>query len=159
MASTDASEQILELLKESPDAIATIQQVLSAFSSANITKPDPGELFSTSEDQFMTLMMGSLEHAISPRAIRPALASLVGIAWQWVVRQIRNNVTDETCAHALNLGKLAQAFSKMFFAMGRCAFPIYLTRGEADAWFDMWGIINETRMARNPRAFIPFIPL
>ena len=134
MASTDASEQILELLKKSPDAIATIQQVFSAFSSANITKPDPGELFLTSEDQYMTLMLGSLEYAISPHAIRPALAALVGIhsretAWQWVVCQIKNNVIKDTWVHALNLGKLAQASSKMFFAMGRCKFPIYLTWG------------------------------
>ena len=124
MASTDASVQISELLKKSPDAIATIQQVLSTFSSVGITKPDPGELFLTSEDQYMTLMLGSLEYAIFPHAIRPALAALVGIksretAWQWVVCQIRNNVTNETWAHALNLGKLARAFSKMFFAMGR----------------------------------------
>ena len=160
MASTDVTEQILELLKKSPDAIATIQRVLNTFSSVNLTKPDTGELFLTSEDQYMTLMMGSLEYAISPRAIRPASASLVGIssresAWQWVARQIKTNVINETWAHALNLGKLAQAFSKMFFAMGRCKFPIYLTRDKADAWFDMWRIINETRMTRNNWSFIP----
>ena len=94
MASTDMTEQILELLKKSPDAIATIQRVLNTFSSVNITKPDPGELFLASEDQYMTLMMGALEYAIFPHAIRPALASLVGIksretAWQWVVCQIK----------------------------------------------------------------------
>ena len=104
-------------------------------------------------------MMGSFEYAISPHAIRPAFASLVGIssretAWQRVVRQIKNNVTNETWVHALNLGKLAQAFSKMFFAMGRCKFPIYLTRDKADAWFDMWRIINETRMTRNNWTFL-----
>ena len=94
MASNDMTEQIAELLKKSPDAIATIQRVLNTFSSVNITKPDPGELFLTSEDQYMTLMMGSLEYAIFPHAIRPAFASLVGIssresAWQWVVCQIK----------------------------------------------------------------------
>ena len=158
MASTEATDQISELLKKSPDAIATIQGVLNTFCSANITKPDPGELFLTNEDQYVTLMMGALEYAISPHAIRPALASLVGIksretAWQWVVCQIKNNVTNEAWVHALNLGKLAQAFSKMFFAMGRCKVPIYLARDKADAWFDMWRIINETRMPRNNWTF------
>ena len=38
--------------------------------------------------------------------------------------------------------------------MGRCKFPIYLTRDKADAWFDMWGIINETRMTRNSWTFL-----
>ena len=132
------TEQILELLKKSPDAIATIQRVLNTFSSVNITKPDPGELFLTSGDQNVALMMGALEYSISPHAIKPAFASLVGIAcretaWQCVVCQIKTNVTNEAWAHALNLGKLAQAFSEIFFTMGRCKFPIYLTRDKADA--------------------------
>ena len=119
MASTDVTEQILELLKKSPGAIAAIQRVLNTFCSVNITKPDPGELFLTNEDQYMALMMGALEYAIFPHAIKPALASLVGIksretAWKWVVCQIKNNVTNESWVHALNLGKLAQAFSKKF---------------------------------------------
>ena len=154
MASTDVTEQNLELLEKSPDAIAAIQRELNTFASAKIFKPDPGELLLTSEDQYVTLMMVSLEYAIFPHALRPAFASLVGIssresAWQWVARQIKNNVINETWAHASNLGKLAQAFSKMFFAMGRGKFPIYLTRNKADDWFDMWRIINETRMTRN----------
>ena len=123
MASTDVTEQILDLLEKSPDAIATIQQVLSTFFSVNITEPGPGELFLTSEDQYVTLMLGSLEYAIFPHAIRPALAALVGIhsgetAWQWVVCQIKNNVINETWVHALNLGKLAQAFSQDVFCDG-----------------------------------------
>ena len=114
-------------------------------------------------------MMGPVEYAIFPNAIRPAFSSFVGIttresAWQWVVHQVRTNVVNETWAHASNLGKLAHAFSKMFFAMGRKKFPIYLTREKADAWFDMWKIINETRMTRDnwtfwARTLIPFIPL
>ena len=125
----------------------------------NITTPDPGELFLTNEDQYLALMMGALEYAIFPHAIKPAFASLVGIlcretAWQWVVCQIKTHVTNETWVHASNLGKLAQAFSKIFFAMGRCKFPIYLTRDKAEAWFDMWRIINETRMTRNNWSFL-----
>ena len=33
--------------------------------------------------------------------------------------------------------------------MGRCKFPIYFTGDNGEAWFDMWRIINETRMTRN----------
>ena len=107
----------------------------------------------------MSVMMGALEYAIFPHAIRPALSSSVGIksretAWQWVVRQIRNNVTNEAWVHASNLSKLAQAFSKVFFAMGRCKFPIYFTKDKADAWSDMWRMINETRMIRNNWSFL-----
>ena len=71
MASTDATEQILELLKKSPDAMAAIQSVLRTFCSASITKPDPGEFFPTDEDQYMALMMGALEYSIFPHAIKP----------------------------------------------------------------------------------------
>ena len=61
MAATDTSEQILELLKKSPDAIDAIQRVLYDLSSLNITKTDTRGLFLTSEDQYMALTMGALE--------------------------------------------------------------------------------------------------
>ena len=159
MASNDVTEKILDLLNQSPDASEALQPVLHSFTSVTISKPDPGELFLTNEDQYLALMMGSLEYAIFPHAIRPAFSSLVGFstresAWQWVAHQTKTNVANETWAHALNLGKLAQAFSKMFFAMGRCKFPIYLTRDEAEAWFDTWEIINATRMTRNNWTFL-----
>ena len=38
--------------------------------------------------------------------------------------------------------------------MGRCKFPIYFTKEKADAWFDMWRMINETRMIRNNWSFL-----
>ena len=159
MDSNGATTKIVDLLKQSPGAIETIQRVLNTFSSVNITKPEPGELFLTCEDQYMTLMLSALEYAIFPHAGRPALASLVAIssresARQWVVCQIKTHVVNETWVHASHLGKLAQAFSKMFFAMGRCKFPMCLTRDKAEAWFDMWRIINETRMTRNNWTFL-----
>ena len=102
----------------------------------------------------MSLMMGALEYAIFPHATRPTFASLVGIhsretAWQWVVCQIRNNVTNDAWVYASYLNNLARAFSKVFAMMGRCKFPIYFTKDKAAAWFDMWRMINETRMIRN----------
>ena len=144
----------MDLLNQSPDAFDALQRVLHSFASATISKPDPGELFLTNEDKYLNLMMGAMEYAIFPHAARPAFSTFVGItardsAWNWVAHQVRSNVVDEDWAHAPNLGKLAHAFAKMFFTMGRCKFPIYLTRDKADAWFDMWGIINETRMTRN----------
>ena len=159
MASKDVKEQILDLLKKSDDAIETIQEVLNSFCSVNIIKPEPGDLFLTNEDQYLSLMMGALEYAIFPHAPRPTLASLVSIhsretAWQWVVCQIRNNVTNEAWAYASYLSNLAQAFSKVFDMMGRCKFPIYLTPDKAAAWFDMWRMINETRMTRNNWSFL-----
>ena len=42
----------------------------------------------------------------------------------------------------------------MFFSTGRCKFPVYLAKEKADAWFEMWGITNETRMSRNSRALL-----
>ena len=159
MASNDVTEEILELLDESPDAFDALQRVLHSFSSVTIPKPDPGELFSTNEDKYLNLAMGAMEYAIFPHAARPAFSAFVGIttresAWNWVVHQVHANVVGENWARASNLGKLAHAFSKMFFAMGRCEFLIYLTRDKADAWFDMWRIINETRMTRNSWTFL-----
>ena len=104
-------------------------------------------------------MMGAMEYAIFPHAASPAFSTFAGIttrgsAWNWVVHQVRANVQDENWAHASNLGKSAHAFSKMLFAMSRRKFPIYPTRYKADAWFDMWRIINETRMTRNSWTFL-----
>ena len=158
MASNDVTGAILDLSNKSPDAFDALQRVLRSSTSVTISKPDPGELFLTNEDKFLALMMGSLEYAIFPHAARPAFSTSVGItaresAWNSVGRQVRANVVYVHWAHASNLGKLAHAFSKMFFTMGRCKFPIYLTKDKAETWFDMWEIINETRMARNAWAF------
>ena len=99
-------------------------------------------------------MQFAMDYAIFPHAVCPASSALAGFttrdeAWNWVVHQVRSHVVGENWALAPNLGKLAHFFSKMLFAMGRCEFPIYLTRDKADDWFVMWRIINETRMARN----------
>ena len=50
--------------------------------------------------------------------------------------------------------QIGSCFFKDVFTMGRCGFPIYLTRDKAEAWFDMWKIINETRMTRNSWTFL-----
>ena len=151
MASNEVTEIISDLLNQSSDASDAIQRVIHSCSSATISKPDPGKLFLTNEDKYLNLMTGAMEYAIFPHAARPAFSAFVGIttrdsAWNWVVHLVRSNVADEDWAHAPNLGKLAHAFSKMSFTMSRCKFPIYLTRDKADAWFDMWRIINEPRM-------------
>ena len=44
----------------------------------------------------------------------------------------------------------------MFFAMGRCKFPLYITETMAGEWFDLWRIVNETRMSRNSWTFLGF---
>ena len=159
MASNDVTEKILDLLNQSPDAFDALQREIHSFTSATISKPDPGEVFLTDEDKYLTLMMGSMEYAIFPHAMRPAFSAFAGIttresAWNWVAQQVRTNVVDEKWAHASNLSKLAHAFSQMFFTMSRRKFPIYLTRAKAEAWFDLWEIINETRMTRNSWAFL-----
>ena len=74
MASKECKEQILGILKKSPDAIETIQDVLNTFCSVNIIKPEPGDVFLTSEpDQFLSLMMGALEYAIFLMGLVPRL--------------------------------------------------------------------------------------
>ena len=128
MASSEAAEEILGLLNQSPDAFDALRRVLRSFSSATISKPDPGELFLANEDKCLNLMMGAMEYAIFPHAARPAFSTVVGIttrdsARNWVVRQVRPNVADEDWAHVPNSGKLARAFSKMFFTIGRWKFP------------------------------------
>ena len=87
MASNDVAVKILDLLNQSPDAFEALQRVLRFFTSATISEPDSGELFLTNEDKYLALMMGSLEYAIFPHAMRPAFSAFVGIttresAWQ-----------------------------------------------------------------------------
>ena len=109
MASSEASEKILGLLNQSSDAFDALQREINSFSSATISKPDPGKLFLTNEVKHMNLMMGAMEYAVFPNAGRPASSTFVGIttrdsAWNWVVRQVRSNVVDKDWAHAPNLG-------------------------------------------------------
>ena len=135
MASNEVTEEILDLLNQSPDAFDALQRVLHSFSSATISKPDPGELFLTNEDKYLNLMMGAMEYAIFPHAARPAFPTFVGIAtrdsaWRWVAHHVRSNVADEDWVRAPNLGKVAHASSKMLLTMGRYEFPIYLTKGQ-----------------------------
>ena len=123
MASNDVTERILDLLNQSPDALDALQRVLRTFSSVTVTPPDPGELFLTNQDEYLKLMMGSMEHAIFPRAMRPAFSVFAGVttresAWNWVAQQVRTNVVDATWAHASNLSKLVHAFFKDVFRDG-----------------------------------------
>ena len=92
MASGEVTGEILDLLNQSPDAFDALQRVLRSFSSATISKPDPGELFLTNEDKYLNLMMGAMEYAIFPHAARPAFSAFARIttrdsAWNWVVRK------------------------------------------------------------------------
>ena len=107
MASNDVTEKISDLLKQSPDAFDALQRVLDSFTSATISKPDPGELFLTHEDKYLKLMMGAMEYAIFPHAARPAFSAFAGIttresAWNWVAPEVRTNVVDEKWAHSSN---------------------------------------------------------
>ena len=52
------------------------------------------------------------------------------------------------------LAQIGSGFPKIFPATGRRKFPVYLTRDKAEARFDMWRIINETRMTRNNWSFL-----
>ena len=94
-------------MNQSPDAPDALRRVLRSFSSATISKPDPGELLVTNEDKYLNLMMGAVEYAIFPHAARPAFSTFAGSnardsAWNWVVRQVRSNVVNEDWAHAPN---------------------------------------------------------
>ena len=71
MAPNEVTVEILDLSNKSPDAFAALQRVFYSFSSATISKPDPGELFLTNEDKYLNLMMGAMEYAIFPHAARP----------------------------------------------------------------------------------------
>ena len=33
--------------------------------------------------------------------------------------------------------------------MGKCRFPLYISKTKAEEWSDIWHLLNEQRMARN----------
>ena len=147
-------QQALEFFAKAENPAALFQRVIKLCPGFTFRPPEQGDLPLLGDFQYLKLISGSMEFAISPHARSPPLASLVGIttrpsAWKWVVEQIRSHVPDRKWIHAQSLGRLAQIFGQMFFAMGRCKFPLYFNESLAGEWFDLWRIVNETRMLRN----------
>ena len=122
MASNDVTEKILDLSKQSPDALDAPQRVLRTFSSATITKPDPGELFLTNEDKYLALMMGSMEYAIFPHAMRPAFV-LCGHNYAGVGMELRGATSSYECS-GRKLGACLQ-----FEQIGSCLFKYVFRDG------------------------------
>ena len=147
-------DRTLGQLRTSPGAIDTLQHVLNCYSTPNLPKPDLGELFLSDENEYLRLMLGAVEYAISPHAAKPRLASLVGItsresAWTWVATQVRTYVNKDDWARVRDLTRIAQAFSRVFLTTVRRGFPIFFAQEKAESRFDIWRIIHETRMERN----------
>ena len=105
------------------------------------------------------ILIGIREYAIFPRARSPISAKSFGIAnrdiaREWIKRQIKKNVMDGTWTQAPNLSKIADIFARTFLLMGKCRFPLYISKTTAEGRFDIWRMINEQRMARNARSFV-----
>ena len=159
MATLETAKKIVDSVNKSPDSMELLNYVLRAFPQVTLNPSASGDLFASNEGKYLELLMGAMEYAIFPHATRPHFASFVQIttrssSWQWVYREISQNVPNPDWMHAANLGKVAHIFTKLFFAMGRCKFPIYLSPEQAEQWFDMWRLINETRMTRNDWSFM-----
>ena len=75
------------------------------------------------------------------------------IAWAWVVLEIRTHVGDASWTHDAGLDSIADIFSDTFALMGNCRFPLYITGGMVQEWFDSWKLISEQPMERNGWSF------
>ena len=144
-------DRLLSLLGSSPEATDTLNQFLTYYASSDHRFSDLGDFFLQDNHEYSKLLLGAMEYAIFPHGVRPRLASLAGIsnketAWEWVTSQITTFVEKDDWMHAQHLPKIAHAFSRIFFTIARAKFPVYLPPERAASLFDMWRIINETRM-------------
>ena len=103
--------------------------------------------------------MGALEYATSPHSRSPVSAKSFRImkrdmARGWITGQIKQNVMDEILTQAPNLSKIADIFARTTEFMGKCRFPLYLSKTKAEERFLIWGMLNERRMERNGWPFV-----
>ena len=152
-------QTVLQVFQNPENKEALLQFVMTHYPQLILHSPAHRDVTLLDGPKFFRLILGAMEYAIFPHARSPTLSHLVGIttrqsSWYWVVNQIRVNVPDPSWVHAANLALLSKVFAKMFFSMGRCKFPLYITGKMAEEWFEIWRIVNETRMSRNAWTFV-----
>ena len=152
-------QKVLQIFQNSENKEELLQFVMAHYPQLILRSPAHRDVALLDGSKFFRLILGAMEYAIFPHARSPALSHLVGIttrqsSWHWAVNQIRVHVPDPTWVHAANLALLSKVFAKMFFSMGRCKFPLYITSKMAEEWFEIWRIVNEVRMSRNAWTFL-----
>ena len=115
--------------------------------------PDPTKVVLSDAEIYLTFLLEAPEYSPFPHTRRPIFAFSFGInnrgmAWNLVATQIRNNVMDKNWTHAQSLAKIADIFARTFAAMRNCRFPLYISKEEAEEWFDIWRLINEQQPER-----------
>ena len=70
------------------------------------------------------------------------------LAWDWVASEIKSHAGDWDWSYAESLAAIADIFPNTFRSTGNCRFPLYITAGAAQEWFELWVLINEHRVAR-----------
>ena len=56
---------------------------------------------------------------------------------------------DYTRTQSPNLSRIADIFARTLALMGKCRFPLYISKSTAEEWFDIWRMINVQRMERH----------
>ena len=153
-------EEISEALRASPDAAQLRAGLISSIQYSFFARTDAAKVDISDSEKYLTCFLGALGYALSPslRSRRTNFASAVRIntgdmARNWFVTQDRTNVSDEQRTHARSLTKIADIFSRAFTVMGNCRSPLYISSEKADAWIDIWRLINGQRMSRSEWSF------
>ena len=112
----------------------------------------------TDAGKYLQFLMGALKFAIFPHARSPMFATSFGLANRemargWITDQIKRNIMDPNWTQAPNLSKIAAIFARTMVLMGKCRFPLHLSKSKAENWFLICRLLNEQRMERNGRTF------
>ena len=88
-------------------------------------------------EEYIQFFLGTLEYAISPHARSPVFAKSLGAANRgmargWITDQITKNAMDENWIEAPNLSKIAGIFARTVVFMGKCRFPVYISKSRAE---------------------------
>ena len=139
---------IQDALRARPDAARLRKQVLTEIQPSSNLGPAPSEAVLSDSEKYLQFLMGNLEYAIFPHARIPVFAMSFGtknrdMARQWTTGQIKKDIADETWTQAPNLSKIADIFARAVVFIGKCRFPLYLSKSEAGDWFIIWRMLNE----------------
>ena len=96
----------------------------------------------------------ALKFPISPRVRRQPRADLLGVhtrtdAWDWVIKQIKENLRNNIWMHANRLQAVADISTRVSPRMGNCRFPSFATPCMAREWLGIWRLTSTRRARRN----------
>ena len=157
-SSSHLAALIQDVLRASPDAAQSRNQAAKEAQSPIGLGTGKRDAALSDTEKHLQFFSGALEYATFPHARNTMLAKSLGIvnsemARGWITDQIKRNIMDPNWEQAPNLSKIADIFARTVELVGKCRFPLYLSKSKVEDWFLIWMLLNEQRMERKGWTF------